>query len=79
MGLKNGNDLNSTLMSKSLFKLLIDRNNVFQIQNCSILQNTSTGIFKESRTNYMYQKLKLKHLYYNVILYCVKYHTSGVN
>lgn len=58
MGLKNGNDLNSTLMSKSLFKLLIDRNNVFQIQNCSILQNTSTGIFKESRTNYMYQKLK---------------------
>lgn len=58
MGLKNGNDLNSTLMSKSLFKLLIDRNNVFQIQNCSILQNTSTGIFKESRTNNMHQKLK---------------------
>lgn len=78
MCLKNGNDLNSTLMSKSLFKLLIDRNNVFQIQNCSILQNTSTGIFKESRTNYMYQKLKAPVLY-NVILYCVKYHTSGVN
>lgn len=39
MGLKNGNDLNSTLMSKSLFKLLIDRNNVFQIQNCSKYRN----------------------------------------
>lgn len=50
MGLKNGNDLNSTLMSKSLFKLLIDRNNVFRIQNCSILQNTrlSTGILKKA-------------------------------